>query len=244
MLPDAGFPWAMRTCAFLFLFLLIPACITVRARTPPQPRGFALAPLYRPLVHETTFRLNALGLLFFSWGMFVPFNFLPLEAEHRGMRPELANYMISVLNAASIFGRIVPGYLGDKIGRFNVMVVTTMFSAIFVLALWLPSPQGSNAETLAFAIAFGVSSGTFVGMTPALVQTLSPVDEIGARMGATFALMSGAVLTGNPIAGALVQRDGGGFTYLKVFCGCAMVVGSGLLLAARIKLGGWGWKRV
>jgi MFS family permease len=244
MLPNAGFPWAMRTCAFLFLVLLIPACFTVRARTPPAPRGFALGPLYRPFLYETAFRLNALGLLFFSWGMFVPFNFLPLEAEHRGMRPELANYMISVLNAASIFGRIVPGYLGDRIGRFNVMVVTTLMSAVFVLALWLPSPQGSNAATVAFAIVFGVSSGTFVGMTPALVQTLSPVDEIGARMGATFALMSGAVLTGNPIAGALVQRDGGGYAYLKVFCGCAMAVGSGLLFAARIKLGGWGWKRV
>lgn len=49
---------------------------------------------------EPAFLLNALGLTLFSGGMFIPFNYLILEAEYRGMSEDLANYTISILNAA------------------------------------------------------------------------------------------------------------------------------------------------
>lgn len=39
------------------------------------------------------------------------------------MRPSLAQYLVSILNAASLFGRTIPGFAADKIGRFNMLMI-------------------------------------------------------------------------------------------------------------------------
>jgi MFS family permease len=130
-----------------------------------------------------------------------------------------------------IFGRILPGIIADRIGRFNVMIATTAFSAIIVLALWLPSR--SNAPTIVFCVLYGFSSGAFVSMGPALIAQISPIREIGIRSGTFFLCVAVAGLTGNPIGGALVDKDNGGFLYLQIFCGVAMAVGSALYVASR-----------
>lgn len=89
----------MRTCAFIFLGLLLVALFTVEPRIPPVPKPWKLSAFFQPLL-EPAFLYCTLGLVFFSWGMFVPFNYLVLEAENRGMDSDLANYQISILNGA------------------------------------------------------------------------------------------------------------------------------------------------
>jgi MFS family permease len=130
-----------------------------------------------------------------------------------------------------IFGRIVPGMVADRIGRFNVMIITTAFSAIIVLALWLPSK--GNAPIIVFCVLYGFSSGAFVSLGPSLIAQISPIREIGVRNGTFFLFVSVGGLTGSPIGGALISRDNGGFTYLQVFCGVTMAVGAALYTASR-----------
>ncbi len=137
---------------------------------------------------------------------------------------------------------MIPGWLGDRFGRFNTMIVTTALSSIFVLALWIPA--NTPALTIVFSALFGFTSGTFVSLTPALIQQLSSVQEIGLRIGTTFSIISIAALTGNPIAGALIIRDGGRYLYLKIFAGVAMGAGCVLLIAARNVQAGWKWKKI
>lgn len=106
-------------------------------------------------------------------------------------------------NYHSIFGRIVPGIVADGFGRFNIMIITTLFSAIIVLGLWLPS--ASNAPIIVFCILYGFSSGAFVSMAPSLIAQISPIREIGLRSGTFFLCVALGGLTGNPIGGALVS---------------------------------------
>lgn len=124
------------------------------------------------------------------------------------------------------------------------MILTTSLSAVLALAMWIPAPDGSNATTFAFAALFGFTSGTFVSMTPALVQQLSAVQEIGTRLGVTFGIISVAALTSNPIAGALVQAGGGGYLYVKIFAGLAMAVGCLLIVGSRTAQVGWKMVRI
>jgi MFS family permease len=153
------------------------------------------------------------------------------------MSTNLSSYLLSILNAASIFGRILPGIIADKLGRFNVMIVTTAFSAVLVLALWLPSK--ANAPIIVFCALYGFSSGAFVSMGPSLIAQISPIREIGVRSGTFFLCVAFAGLTGNPIGGALQAQDNGGFLYLQIFCGIAMAVGSALYVASRWVQCGW-----
>ncbi|KAH8595256.1 major facilitator superfamily domain-containing protein [Bisporella sp. PMI_857] len=230
LIEQVGFGWAMRACAFMILGMLIIANLTIKSRLPPKPSKVALIDFVRPF-RQPEYTLLCFASFFFFFGTFLPFNYIILQAQKLGMSANLSSYLLSMLNAASIFGRILPGIVADRIGRFNVMIVTTAFSAIIVLALWLPAK--GNAPIIVFSILYGFSSGAFVSLGPALMAQISPIQEMGVRTGTFFLFVAIAGLTGNPIGGALVGEDDGDYLYLQIFCGVAMVMGTIFFTASR-----------
>jgi MFS family permease len=165
------------------------------------------------------------------------FSFITSVAHGRGMSLQLSQYLVSILNAGSVFGRTLPGILGDKIGRFNVMTVSCALTCVMILAVWIPAD--TNAGQLVFAPLFGFVSGAAISLTPALVAQISPIREIGVRTGIIFAAGSIGALTGSPIGGALIDEDNAHFLYLQLFGGCVCVVGTLMFLFCRIKLAGF-----
>ncbi|EFE33205.1 uncharacterized protein ARB_07957 [Trichophyton benhamiae CBS 112371] len=225
LLPVVGFGWTMRICAFLILGLLIYADLTITSNFNHGPRPFKLVNYFLPL-KELNF-----NIMWFS--MF--FLFL-VSAIHYGMPQSLAYSLVPVLNGASFIGRTVPNYVGDRIGRFNVMIIMTLFSAILVLALWLPGR--STGAIFAFAALFGISSGAGIGLGLPLIAAVSPMKELGYRMGMIVSIASIATLTSPPIGGAIVARDSGSFTYPCVFSGVSFFVSLVGYTALRVRLGG------
>lgn len=132
----------------------------------------------------------------------------------------------------SVLGRILPAWAGDKYGRFNVMIIITYLSAIFAFAVWIPAR--TNSVIIVFAALYGFSSGAFVAMIPAVVAQLSPITELGLRLGTNSLAVSVAVLLGNPIGGALISAADGGFVGLQTFAGASMFVGASLFVWARM----------
>jgi MFS family permease len=138
----------------------------------------------------------------------------------------------------SIFGRTIPGYFGDRLGPFNVMVTMSFLSSILALALWIPAK--SNAPIIAFCALYGFASGGFVSLGPAIIASISKYEELGTRMGTYFAVTSIAALIGNPIGGALVPDPmTSPFWKLQLFGGVMMTAGSIGYLITRIHLAGF-----
>lgn len=238
LLPKAGFGWTMRGVAFLILFLMVFANLAVRSRIPPHPQPVGIRDFINPL-KEIPFLLTTLAFFFFFMGMFLPINYLISQASQSpiNMSASLAAYLIPILNAVSFFGRTIPGYTGDKIGRYNVLIVLTFFTGIIDLALWLPSR--ANAPLIVFAALYGFSSGAFVSLGPALVAQITPdVRRIGTRTGTMFAITSVAALVSNPIGGALLDRWNGAYTGMQIYCGVMQMASAVLLLSARVVLVG------
>jgi MFS family permease len=122
LIPEVGFPWAMRSAAFLILFLMIIANLTITSRISPHKRPWHAMEFFMPL-KEIGFDLVAFGSFLFFMGMFLPINYIILEATSYGMSTSISQYLVSILNAASLFGRTIPGYIADKIGRYNMMII-------------------------------------------------------------------------------------------------------------------------
>ncbi|MCJ1412412.1 hypothetical protein MMC19_006506 [Ptychographa xylographoides] len=241
LIPNIGFPWTMRVAAFIILGMLVIGNLTVKSRLPPNPKPFVLKAFVRPL-REPAFALVTVASFFVFFGIFIPFNFITLQGQAVGMSVNLSSYLLAIVNAFSIFGRTLPGYLGDRFGRFNVMVIMNFFSAIIILALWLPSR--SNAPVIVFAALYGFGSGAFVSMLPACVAQISDIREIGIRTGTIFAIVSVAALCGNPIGGALLG-DGTNFTKLQIFAGVTYMAGAAGFLLCRTRLVKWEiWKKI
>ncbi|KAL4950488.1 major facilitator superfamily domain-containing protein [Aspergillus filifer] len=241
IIPLFNFGWAIRICAFTSLFLLIIANLTIRSRLKHQRKTPLCHPMdfIRPL-REMPFVLTSVGTFFLYWGLFLPFAFIPTQAQRYGMSSYLASYLLAILNASSIFGRILPPYLADHLGRFNLMILTTLACIIIVLALWLPSR--SNPTAIVFAALYGFTGGSAVSLAPALIAQISEIREIGVRSGTYFAIAAFAALTGTPIAGALLPESlSGEYWGMQTFCAVSMAVAVGFYVVARGVVPGGGW---
>lgn len=64
LIPKIGFGWAMRTCAFMILALLIFAIFTVKSRLEPSKRPFKVLAFVKPLT-EPAFILLTAAVFFF-----------------------------------------------------------------------------------------------------------------------------------------------------------------------------------
>jgi MFS family permease len=99
LIPEVGFPWAMRICAFLILGMLGIANLTLKSRLPPSKKPFDIMSFIRPL-KDLRFVLTVAGAFCFFWGMFLPFTFVITQAERYGMSQNMSQYLIPILNAA------------------------------------------------------------------------------------------------------------------------------------------------
>lgn len=99
LLPRIGFGWSLRIPAFIVLALLVIANLTIRSRVAPVPRPVKLNDYIGPF-SELPFVLLALAAFCGFFAMFVPINYVILEAQEDGVDRELASYLLAVLNAA------------------------------------------------------------------------------------------------------------------------------------------------
>ncbi|KAI1874361.1 hypothetical protein JX265_004569, partial [Neoarthrinium moseri] len=231
LIPKIGFPWIMLFVGFVILALCGVACVTGRTRLPPHPNRVSIREYFIPLKEPVFLFSITAGFLFF-WGTFLPFNYIILQAESVGLDPSLPQYLLPILNAVSLFGRILPGYAADKLGRFNTMICITLVSGVISLVLWIPGK--STAGIIAYGSIFGFSSSASVSLAPECIAQITPdMRKIGTWTRTAFAAQSIGALIGSPIGGALVQRLDGDYLGMQLFCGLTMTLSVVFYVAAR-----------
>ncbi|GFF31263.1 probable transporter MCH4 [Aspergillus udagawae] len=231
MIQSTGYPWALRTAAFLILGLQIVAILTVRPRTKPVPKKMPTGRFTAPFT-EFPFVLLLLGIFVLTYGIFIPIDYLAVQGfQEAHMSEEMAQYLVSIFNAASLFGRLVAGYGADRIGRWNMFIIACTVSGTSEFAVWIPAKHSSIA--IGFAIMFGFASGAFIGLSGALPISVSPPPEMGYRLGVVFLAISIPALTMAPIGGAILQNSANGWLDVKIFGGIMCLAGSVIVLVSR-----------
>jgi len=154
---------------------------------------------------------------------------------HAGVPLQLAQYTVAIANAGSMIGRIVPGFLSDRLGQFDMMYFVSTLSGVLVLAFWLLLDyHPSAAGIIIFALLFGFASGGFVSLGPPCVVELAKgkAEEIGVKLGGFCLAVALGALTRLPIEGAIRDQGGPGqgFVGLMIYTGVVLIVG-GILTA-------------
>jgi len=86
-----------------------------------------------------------------------------------------------------------------------------------------------------WAVVYGIVGAALQSLFPATLSSLTTdLRMMGTRMGMIFTIVSFAVLTGPPIAGALIQAKGGEYQYAQMFAGIDLTIGCGFLITARM----------
>lgn len=231
--PTLGFGWATRILAFIMLATMSVSLSIMKMRIiPAQKRKLwdISALKEKPFVFFTS------GMFFGFMGLYIPFFYIESYAisEHI-MSNNLAFYMFPILNAASIFGRVIPNFIADKAGPLNVIIPGTIATCVLAFG-WLGVK--STAGLIVFSILYGFFSGIFVSIPPTVLMTLSPPAVLGTRMGMNFALAGLGLLIGTPVAGQLIRQVN--FEAAIAFNGACVAVAALLFVASRLAKSGWG----
>ncbi|WP_457824553.1 hypothetical protein, partial [Staphylococcus aureus] len=91
-------------------------------------------------------------LSFMFLGMNTPIYFIPTYAVSKGVDPALASYFVAIINGASTFGRVIPGIMADKIGRFNTFAVGGFSTGVVILCLYHVE---ATAAFIVYCVIFG-----------------------------------------------------------------------------------------
>jgi len=224
--PNIGFAWGVRIVGFIMLGVLVPCCITIRARLPPRKKNFLLLSAFKELQYNAIIGAAFLMII----GMFTPMVYLPSYAVAHGMSRLLASYLLAIVNAASFFGRVIPGILADKFGRLNSLLLAGLSTGILIFC-WQKAT--TNASILVVAAVFGFCSGAIISsMSVSLVTVPKDPRNIGTYMGQGMFVIAFAALIGPPINGALIKRYHS-FDESSIFSGTLVLVGSLIVLVAK-----------
>ncbi|KAI1184911.1 major facilitator superfamily domain-containing protein [Nemania serpens] len=232
LIDSIGYPWAIRSAGFLILGLQIISILTVRSRTKSAPKKMPTGRLAAPF-KEFPFVLLLVGIFVLTYGIFIPIVYLAVQAFQEAHTTEqMAQYLVAIFNAASLFGRLISGFGADIIGIWNVFIIACALSGVTQFAVWIPAKNTPIA--IGFAIMFGFVSGAFIGLLGPLPISVSPLPEIGYRLGVVFLAVSIPALTVAPIGGAILQSGGDGWLNVKVFGGVLCLGGSAIILISRV----------
>jgi predicted MFS family arabinose efflux permease len=235
LLPQIGFGWTTRVIGFLILGTMVIPNVCMRVRVlPAKKRSLIDLPAFK----MPAYSLTVLGFFVGFMGLYMPFFYAQVYAlQNRITDENLAFYLLAVMNSTSVFGRIIPNYIADTLGPFNVVIPCAFITSILCFCFISVSSSAGIIVLMAF---YGFFSGSFVSLPPTMIVHLSldAREKIGTRLGQSFACVAVGLLVGTPIGGAIL--DNSGFTSVWVFGGallCASAVG---LLAARVCYKGWG----
>lgn len=191
----------------------------------------------RALLELTAFReppytFFTIGLFFAFMGLYTPIFYVQTYAiQEKIMDTNLAFYMLPILNAASIFGRVVPNFFADKTGPLNMLVPCALAAAILAFG-WIGIM--TTPGLIVFAILYGFFSGAYVSLPPTALVSLSPdLRVIGTRMGMSFAISALGLLVGTPVSGAILNSTGH-FLGPQLLAGSTILAAAGFTTAARL----------
>lgn len=223
---DIGFGWSVRITGFIMLPILTFSALTIKARLPPRKTKFFLWSSFKSRMYN----LLILSFFFSMMGMFIPLFLLPTYAIEKGMSESLASYLVAIMNGSSIFGRVIPGVLGDKFGRINTLIAAA-FSTSIIIFCW---PEAhTESSIIAIAIVFGFSSGAIIsGGSVAITLCADSPKNIGTYMGVGMALGSVAALIGPPVSGAMIEEYHR-FNEVSYFGGAMSMFGAIMAVAAK-----------
>ncbi|KAI0014482.1 MFS general substrate transporter [Xylariaceae sp. FL0662B] len=229
LVDRVGFPWTCRIFALMSGTLLLIACLLVRPRRAGNFEHESLRPSpstrkglrHFQMLKDMSFLAFSFSLFLVEMGVDVPFFFLPVFVQERLNLPaQIGDYLLAGLNASSLMGRLMLGFLANyyALGAWGL---ATLGSAI-LLFTWF------SIMSLASIIIFVIFYGFFVGgltslFSPVLRTIFGDSSDIGAKLGLAESIKGVGFLIGPPIAG-LLSKSAGGYLAVSLFFGGLYVV--------------------
>lgn len=211
-----------------------------------RPRGLNLPRVNLKIVRTRAFAAHAIGAALQAAAYVTPTYFLSTYAKTLGYSSATGANLIAVTNACNFIGKIIIGYLADRFGRLNALIVSTLLSGLVTLGLWLPSSLLLDESTrrglfLCFICSYGFTSSAYVSLFFTGLAEQFGAENFDSINGLLYMIRGFGTLVGTPVAGALIHTGGaGGMEGIVNFESTIVMVGVLLMSATMFVI----WARV
>lgn len=187
------------------------------------------------VARSSKFFWQLFSTVFQAAAYYTPVFFFSAYARTLGYTPREGANFIAINNAFNAIGKVVLGVLADRWGRVNMLLYTTIISAVASFAFWLPStivalPAGRGLF-ITYAIMYGTFASAYVSLFPAALVELFGPQNFASVNGILYMARGLGSLFGTPTAGALIRGSGhltdpGGYLHMVVLVGALLSAAS------------------
>ncbi|KAL3847026.1 hypothetical protein ACJMK2_017962 [Sinanodonta woodiana] len=203
--------------------LVLCRCLTLSEKCAEQLRSvFQLS-----IMKNCIFVIFLVSHMFYAFGYYIPFVYIPVYAESIGIDIDLAAWIISALGITSTISRVISGFLSD-LPNVNRLYLYSASLLICGVASTLVPLCGSFPLLMAYACIFGLFSGVTLTLISVLLVDLVGIDLLSEAFGIISLVEGVTSLAGPPLAGWLFDRTGN-YTISFIMTGISIAV-SGLTL--------------
>lgn len=144
--------------------------------TPPKRQGGSSDMDWKAMIKSPVFYIMLLLLTSGAFsGMMVISQASAVAQNMIGMTAIAASAAVSILALFNAIGRILAGYISDKIGRINTLMTACILSIAGMLCLYISGKESTATFYIGISIV-GISFGSFMGVYPGFTA-----DRFGAK---------------------------------------------------------------
>lgn len=231
--------------SIISLLLVKDRCETLHAENSNLDKRERLIDAFKHMVNFKNFKERrylylTLGMFFDEFSTILVITYIATYGTVRNLSESTGYLTVTIMNAAGILGKILPLFLSDYIGRFNVMIMIAVFMVISIFAIWLP--YYSEAGYFIFAAFYGFGFGATIAITPVLIAQISPTKEFGSRFATSYFIVAFGNLIAMPIGSQFINEETvTNYNHMIIFAGATMVIGSCFIISSRVSIVGWRW---
>ena len=205
-----------------------PAAINPSAGGQPAPVTRRDLDWHEMLQTRQFYQLWFMFVLSASAGLLIIGN-ITLIAADQAPRWEKAFVLVMVVAIFNTCGRFISGFLSDRLGRTNTMVLAFVLQAANMFTF---SHYSSPALLILGSAFTGLCYGTIFTLFPAATADFYGVRNLGVNYGSVFTAFGVAGVTGSVLGGRIRDICG---SYAHAFTLCAVMLLIGALLAFVLK---------
>lgn len=248
--PSIGYKKTMIILASICVCLCIISLLTVKDRSDELneehlhiPKRKRLINSYKSMidinnVKQKNYLFLVLSMFLDEFSIILVITYIATYGSTRNISESTTYIIVTVMNATGILGKIIPTYLSDKLGRFNVMLCIMITLTISLFAIWLP--YYNLAGFYIFAVVYGFAFGAVYALTPVLIAQISQTNQFGSRYATAYFIVAFGNLISMPIGSQFLNEQTlTNYNHMIIFAGATCAFATVLLFCSRWSMVGW-----
>ncbi|CZS99170.1 hypothetical protein WAI453_008338 [Rhynchosporium graminicola] len=206
LLSHIGPRWTLRVLSLIVLVVSLPIAVSA---SPSRFLGRRTTHVNLKMATKPTFLLSVCAGFLQAGGNGLPLTFLAEYSVALGFTAAFGANLLAVNNAVNAFGRILTGWIGDRVGRQNTLCSMCLFCVAAVAGLWLGSvgEGGRKSLWLAFVVTYGMAGGGYNALFPTTIAEVFGLQAYASVNGFIYFIRGLGTMFGSPVGGKILGES-------------------------------------